>query len=632
MLNAYNRRTVFADSGAVAAGAIVTFRNEQTGVLAPLYNDQAGTSLIGTAVTSGSQGEVEVFLAPGFYRRVTTIGGVTVDDVRWEPVVGSSGVQDASLSGLMLINLPAPVEEGVVTVDPLGIVSVKPMSEIGGGGADVLGETALRAADYTLDGTLHNVFRETSGDVVVTVPAEISSDLSLSGSRVYMHHIQHLGGGTLTVDPAEGVSVFPPAGGSLTLSNPGQVITISKSTVSADTWFVYGRTDAAGETPPTPTAFSNIMFFGASIMLDANDRPADFIAMMDNAGIDVSTTSATYANDGDTSAQYLSKLPAALSAAPAGALFFIHGSTNDVTQAGPYPGGATTLDTNMREVIETVQAAGHSVVYGRLSYYSTLNPTGPYNVNVVDAIVEDLTPEYYRNGAPTFDWYSLAQANPDYLSDGRHPTPWGAQFFRAHMAQVLINRYYNKYATSAAEVAGKTVVVSFGSQVADFNGINAAIASFTTGSNTDGYASSVAVCRATDGTLLHGLEVRAENTGSVNYAGRGNSGVTTASLANHVLLSESIFKGSQTVKIRIFGVPSGASGTLKITSSNINTGRTAVFTFDGVSVSLDPSAGTPSTVASWAFTGDGLPLEITWTNDTGVSFSYCNGLSLEFAA
>lgn len=250
MLNAYNRRTVMASTGAVVAGAVVTFRNEETGLLAPLYNDQAGTQPIGTSVTSGSQGEVEVFLAPGFYRRVTTLDGEILDDVRWEPVVGSSGVVDATAPALSILRLATPALPGVVAVDAAGDATVQSYADLNAAlnveaSGGIVGEATERTTGFTLTAAMHDNWIELYGDVTVTIPAESTANLSLSDLKVFMVHFAHKGGGTALFAPASGVTLLLPAEGTATLSQPGQRVTVSKATTAPNTWHIYGQTDGA---------------------------------------------------------------------------------------------------------------------------------------------------------------------------------------------------------------------------------------------------------------------------------------------------------------------------------------------------------------------------------------------------
>ncbi|MGP1667550.1 MAG: hypothetical protein ACTS5I_16940, partial [Rhodanobacter sp.] len=96
----------------------------------------------------------------------------------------------------------------------------------------------------TLSAGLHNVRRDVSGDVDVTIPKESVTDLSLPDDRVYMHHIKYNGGGTVVIQGVDGdVTVTPMAGCDLSMSEAGQICTIEKSTIAANTWFVYGSLD-----------------------------------------------------------------------------------------------------------------------------------------------------------------------------------------------------------------------------------------------------------------------------------------------------------------------------------------------------------------------------------------------------
>jgi hypothetical protein len=113
------------------------------------------------------------------------------------------------------------------------------------GGGEFKGETTLRTTSYTLSPELHGVIRETSGDLVVTVPAESTLDLSLTEDRAFSHTINHRGGGTVTISAGTvDVVLVPPYNGVASVSNEGQRITLLKSTVTANRWDILGQTDS----------------------------------------------------------------------------------------------------------------------------------------------------------------------------------------------------------------------------------------------------------------------------------------------------------------------------------------------------------------------------------------------------
>lgn len=107
-LGKYNRRTVMADTGAVIAGATVTFYNQLTGLPVTAYDDPDGIDPLGSSIVSGDDGEVEVFLPPGKYRITTELGSYS-DEITYEPIVGDLAVIDATdvTNGLFLLDVPA---------------------------------------------------------------------------------------------------------------------------------------------------------------------------------------------------------------------------------------------------------------------------------------------------------------------------------------------------------------------------------------------------------------------------------------------------------------------------------------------------------------------------------------------
>jgi hypothetical protein len=127
-LGKYNRRTVSATSGAVLPGATVSFYNQLTGLPATAYNDPDGLDPIGSSMTSGSQGEVEVFLDPGKYRITVELGDL-YEEITYEPVTGDIAVVDAGEVALNFLAVATPAANSIPRILPNGFTELRTVAE-----------------------------------------------------------------------------------------------------------------------------------------------------------------------------------------------------------------------------------------------------------------------------------------------------------------------------------------------------------------------------------------------------------------------------------------------------------------------------------------------------------------------
>lgn len=140
-LGKYNRRTVSATSGTVVPEATVSFYDQLTGLPATAYNDPDGLDPIGSSMTSGSQGEVEVFLEPGKYR-ITVEKDDLYEEITYEPVTGDIALIDAEEVGLNFLALATPAANSIPRILPNGFTELRTVaqtrSDLGLGGAALL--------------------------------------------------------------------------------------------------------------------------------------------------------------------------------------------------------------------------------------------------------------------------------------------------------------------------------------------------------------------------------------------------------------------------------------------------------------------------------------------------------------
>lgn len=162
MLTKYNRRTVSVSSGAVIGGAFVRFYNQNTGAPVTAYNDAAGTSPIGTIVTSGTNGEVEVFLPPGLYRITVAVGSDIVEEITHEPITSNAAIIEVKTPAIGIMGLDSPAGDSLIVTGSSGLSEFVGLddfkSDLAFTTADVtedsgfLYHTAQRVRDVTLFG------------------------------------------------------------------------------------------------------------------------------------------------------------------------------------------------------------------------------------------------------------------------------------------------------------------------------------------------------------------------------------------------------------------------------------------------------------------------------------------------
>lgn len=97
-------------------------------------------------------------------------------------------------------------------------------------------------ASYTLSNTNFNQWMDLtgSGTIDITCPPESSVDL---GAK-FNHVVSNYSSGTVTIVAGSGVTVRPPTGGTLVIPQYATV-GIKKASYAADTYIVYGPTEAA---------------------------------------------------------------------------------------------------------------------------------------------------------------------------------------------------------------------------------------------------------------------------------------------------------------------------------------------------------------------------------------------------
>lgn len=193
------------------------------------------------------------------------------------------------------------------------------------------------------------------------------------------------------------------------------------------------------------------VIMGASIMngvFSNDERKELFKSQLTSRGILVRDVE-EYATSGHTSTNTLTVLPTVISdyaGAEAQTVVILHIGGNDISSNGPYPGGATILDANYRQIIGDLQTAGFTVMPCSITYRipPASNPSAPYNERLIIPAITELTPEALRlSGRPIVDLYRFTLVTPDiHQVDGIHYTADGyanlANFIGGSLTDVLL--------------------------------------------------------------------------------------------------------------------------------------------------------------------------------------------------
>lgn len=108
MLTKFNRRTVATDSGEIIPHATVSFYWQTSGLPATVYADPEGETPLGASVQSDPQGRLGVFMVPGYYRIVVTLGGEILDELTYEPIVNELAVSGSTDFAMHFAEMDAP--------------------------------------------------------------------------------------------------------------------------------------------------------------------------------------------------------------------------------------------------------------------------------------------------------------------------------------------------------------------------------------------------------------------------------------------------------------------------------------------------------------------------------------------
>jgi lysophospholipase L1-like esterase len=203
-----------------------------------------------------------------------------------------------------------------------------------------------------------------------------------------------------------------------------------------------------------------VVIFGASIMEQSFSGAGEASTEALFAAQGATITVHERATSGDNTTNMLAKLPALISEFSANAsktMFVIHWAGNDISQSGPYPGGASTIDNNCRAMCQDLKDAGYKIALSDTTYRipPASNPSAPYNQNVMSSVIADFADISLSLYDLTFNnqgtWYEV---------DGIHPNGVGEDMNRNYVVDTIIPNIIT--GAIPAPIMWEDVVLQFG--------------------------------------------------------------------------------------------------------------------------------------------------------------------------
>lgn len=189
----------------------------------------------------------------------------------------------------------------------------------------------------------------------------------------------------------------------------------------------------------------NLMVLGASIMNDSfgYGRVALAEQLLEDAGIRARVFER--AVGGTRSSTALASLPGNIT--EMGKLlginkYGVHTGGNDVSDFGPYSGGAADLVTNVQAMVQLVTAEGDSFISTPISYRTppASNPAEPYNVDLLAMLATD-NPTWLKDGVSIWDMHTLTFDNQSEMVDGIHPSTTLQGLIRESLVSAVVSKY-----------------------------------------------------------------------------------------------------------------------------------------------------------------------------------------------
>jgi len=393
-------------------------------------------------------------------------------------------------------------------------------------------------------------------------------------------------------------------------------------------WFPYTvGFDAGGSAITLPISMNEylqVVVVGASLMEQATNTSARRTYINDQitpSGF-ISTVHEK-ANSGDDSAAILSKLQGGLLdpfiEVAGRTLVLFHGPGNDVSAGLP----EETVNTNLRAIYQFIIDAGFTLIPSPISYRTapTLDPSAPYNTNVVLPAITDLAPTWIPSGVPVFDMYKLTSDTPSYLVDGIHLTEAGKTAHADLMAMVVADNITPASLTATDYI--KEIFINFGLIIPNAAG------AIVTHDMTNNPAT---VSKNTDGSLITNA-TQVSVTNASNYAtGRTNQAQNVApGVLNNESLEAGVYveTGTMLIDLSQSGVDSSASYTVEISASRdtTDTNRVGEYTVGGTMQELDAALDPVEKIVFSGVSGaDLIANGVNIAKKSGSTFAYIGSL------
>lgn len=370
---------------------------------------------------------------------------------------------------------------------------------------------------------------------------------------------------------------------------------------------------------PQPTfPIDDVVIFGASIMEQSfsggNQGTAENLYSAKGATVNVYER----ATSGDNTTVMKSRLPAIITEFQDNAartLVVIHGGGNDQSQSGPYPGGAATMEDNMRSMLQDLKDAGFKIALSTITYRipPASNPSELYNENVIEPLIAEFA------DIP-LDLYDLTFNNQGtwFEVDGIHPNGTGEDMTRNYIVDNTYT-FFSNIGPIPQPVTWDDVVLQFG-----------LLNVYPDGSNEASIDKTITPIKNVDLSVVEGSSVALSGSGGhSDELGRGNvndPNDTSISLTNNSGLLSYVYKDSGTMTVDFTGanLDPVATYTVGVTASRDAVDvRNNDIVVDGVTKVLNATASPAEIVTFTGVTGVNLMASgLTCSPTGGTGFAY----------
>lgn len=412
----FNKGAAKGTSATVLGGRVNGDRSVsqgKTGVVSNVNISQSGTALFDSELTDKALGSVQV----------STVGAVTATLVNYDVSVWIPYVTVAQYANLNGTSQAWSFDEKLIDVDNLDGTEIQ---------AHFFEDSEGTLIGQSLGGSSDREFQyyKFSGELGLRIGGQVDDlklgdlatigvhKLSFSGSNVTVtiNDIEIYSGpyvdggkreaGAVTTVGKRGGGNFKAGGAADFIIKKGGVTTYENTLTNRDdlginvplvgtalatlenfnpsVWTNRFITDADIPTPKF------ILFSGASIMERSFDQTSRTEGVYSAAGLDITTFCRALGGDTSINTYIKAKEVAAEFAMVTKERYaLMHTGGNDVSLYGPYPVGDSEMQVNVAGAAQSFKAAGFKLIMTPISYRipPASNPTAPYNLNVMDALI-----------------------------------------------------------------------------------------------------------------------------------------------------------------------------------------------------------------------------------------------------